>query len=158
MYSEFECGEENSFMFDSEGALVDKFLDCLRTVSPWGSVKTGVEFFYQRGRTDIVAVDDGGCVIAFEAKLTKWREALQQAYRNTCFAHRSYVVLPKHTALLANRYSAEFELRGIGICYIWQDNVIVLQEAGEADPLQPWLARQAISWVTDSESICPKLL
>jgi hypothetical protein len=143
-------------MFDSEGALVDKFLNCLRTVSPWGKVMTGVEFFYQRGRTDIVAVDDSGCVIAFEAKLVKWREALQQAYRNTCFAHRSYVVLPKNTALLAHRYSAEFALRDIGICYIWQDGVIVLQEAGKADPLQPWLAHQAISWVTASEGICPK--
>jgi hypothetical protein len=101
-------------------------------------------------------VDDDGCVIAFEAKLIKWREALQQAYRNTCFAHRSYVVLPKDTAMLAHRYSAEFSLRGIGICYIWQEGVIVLQEAGETEPLQPWLSRQAISWVTDSEDICPK--
>jgi hypothetical protein len=113
-------------MFDSEGALVDKFLTCLRTVSPWGKVMAGVEFFYQRGRTDVVAVDDDGRVIAFEAKLLKWREALQQAYRNTCFAHRSYVVLPRHTAMLAHRYSAEFALRGIGICYIWQEGVIVL--------------------------------
>jgi hypothetical protein len=143
-------------MFDSEGALVDKFLTCLRTVSPWGKVMAGVEFFYQRGRTDVVAVDDDGRVIAFEAKLLKWREALQQAYRNTCFAHRSYVVLPRHTAMLAHRYSAEFALRGIGICYIWQEGVIVLQEADETDPLQPWLSRQAISWVTDSEGICPK--
>ncbi len=78
--------------YKNEQHLVETFLRSLTECSPWGSVNTSSEFFYQRGKTDVVAVDEDGLVIAFEAKLTRWKKALQQAYRNTCFAHRSYVV------------------------------------------------------------------
>ena len=70
-------------MFDNEKSLVDSFVDSLQTIrSPWGELKIGSEFFYQRGRTDLVAVSNNGKVIAFEAQLKKWRIALQQAYRH----------------------------------------------------------------------------
>lgn len=130
-------------VYNSEQTLVEDFLGSLEVSSPWGSVSTGSEFFYQRGKTDVIAVDEDGLVIAFEAKLTKWREALQQAYRNTCFAHRSYVVLPKETALLAYRHAAAFDRRRVGICYIEEEVVVILQDASEECPLQPWLSARA---------------
>ncbi len=130
-------------LYNSEQTLVEDFLTSLAVGSPWGTVSTGSEFFYQRGKTDVIAVDEDGLVIAFEAKLTKWREALQQAYRNKCFAHRSYVVLPKATALLAYRHAAAFNRRRVGICYVEEQAVIILQDASEEFPLQPWLSARA---------------
>ncbi len=130
-------------VYDTERALVEDFLGSLTATSPWGSVSVSSEFFYQRGKTDVIAVDDDGLVMAFEAKLTKWRAALQQAYRNTCFAHRSYVVLPKKTALLAYRHTDAFSRRLVGICYVEEDEVVILQDATESTPLQPWLSDRA---------------
>lgn len=134
--------------YSSEHALVENFLGSLASSSPWGHVSITSEFFYQRGKTDVVAVDQTGLVIAFEAKLTKWRDALQQAYRNTCFAHRSYVVLPRKTALLAYRHADAFSRRGVGICYVDGDAVVILQDAAEESPLQPWLSARAKSYAT----------
>lgn len=137
--------------YTSEQALVEDFLQGLLRSSPWGCLSTGSEFSYQRGRTDIVAVDEDGLVIAFEAKLTKWRDALQQAYRNTCFAHRSYVVLPKKTALLAYRHTDAFNRRRIGICYVDADAIVLLQDAETTYPIQPWLSEEARSYATNTE-------
>lgn len=135
-------------MFASERALVDTFIATLQHPDcPWGPVD-GIkrEFDYARGRTDVIVVA-GGAVLAFEAKLANWREALHQAYRNTCFATNSYVVLPKDVALAAYCYSAEFEERGIGLCYVDGDALVVLQESPSTLPLEPWLACEAISQV-----------
>src|SRR5690554_1997168 len=98
--------------------MVLTFIDHLHVSStPWGTVKVATEFFYQRGRTDLVVVS-GGNLIAFEAKLNKWRIALQQAYRNKCFADVSYVILPEREARIASRYQGEFERRGVGLCFV----------------------------------------
>lgn len=123
-------------------------MDSLATSSPWGSVSIKSEFFYQRGKTDVVAVDQTGSVIAFEAKLTKWRDALQQAYRNTCFAHLSYVVLPRKTALIAYRHANAFSRRRVGICYVDESEVVILQDTAEEPPLQPWLSARAKLYAT----------
>jgi hypothetical protein len=132
--------------YNSERDLVETFLDNLGAYSPWGDISTSSEFFYQRGKTDVVAVGEDGLVLAFEAKLTRWREALQQAYRNTCFAHRSYVVLPKETALLAYRHTVAFNRRHVGICYVEGEEVVILEDAAEVLPLQPWLSAKAKSY------------
>ncbi len=114
--------------------------------TPWGTVRVGEEFFYQRGRTDVIAVTKEGCVLDFEAKLTRWRDALHQAYRNTCFAHRSYVVLPESTAKLAAQYLSEFQKRSVGLCYITEScEVVVALEASSVTPLLPWLSEQAVA-------------
>ena len=101
------------------------------------------EFFYHRGRTDVVALTSTGRILAFEAKLKDWREALHQAYRNSCFAHGSYVVLPGPAATLAHRYSAEFESRHVGLCLVSRNRLEVLHEAKPLSPLQPWLSSLA---------------
>src|SRR6266853_5633998 len=103
----------------TEKMLVDSFVDIIEAnVTHWGNLRVACEFFYSRGRTDVVALSDGNTLIAFEAKLKDWKTALHQAYRNTCFAHSSYVLLPKDTALNAMRYLGEFVSRGVGLCYI----------------------------------------
>jgi hypothetical protein len=132
--------------FTKEKMLVDRLLFVLQSQSTFcGSVRVTPEFFYSRGRTDVVAVDQDDSVIAFEAKLTDWKTALHQAYRNTCFAHSSYVILPKKAALAAFRYVGEFEKRGVGLCYVDESALVVLHESSHSEPIEPWLSYDAVS-------------
>jgi hypothetical protein len=130
--------------FRTEKALTEALVHHLRQVScPWGRVRVAREFFYHRGRTDVVALTSAGRVLAFEAKLKDWREALHQAYRNSCFAHGTYVVLPKSAAELAHRYSAEFQSLDVGLCVVSRNALEILCEAETLNPIQPWLSRLA---------------
>jgi hypothetical protein len=130
--------------FVNEQMLVTLFVSGLGTErSPWGAVHVATEFYYQRGRTDIVAYMADESVIAIEAKLEDWRTALHQAFRNRCFAHRSYVLLPKQTAMRAHRYAGEFDRRQVGICYLDNAEIVVLHPAAECNPPEPWLSARA---------------
>ncbi len=141
--------------YQSEQDLVDHFLAVIAAdQTPWGPLELVPEFFYHRGRVDVVGVSPIGTVFAFEAKLTRWREALQQAYRNTCFAHKSYIVLPMETARLAQQYSAEFDRRGVGLCSLIDNNLVVVHDSPLNDPIQPWLAREACDRATEEQSRC----
>ncbi len=142
-------------MIESERDLVDRFAHALASEStPWGPVRFTREFDYQRGRTDVVALDASGDVIAIEAKLTRWRDALQQAYRNRCFAHTSYVLLPKSVALRAIRWEIDFRARGVGVCYFDGDELAIVLDAARAEPLQPWLCQVAEDWVIGEMRDC----
>ena len=146
--------------FTSEQTLVDTFVGLLETNrSPWGEVRLAREFDYSRGRTDVVAVADADTLIAVEAKLTDWKYALHQAYRNTCFAHRSFVLLPKEAAIAAGVFLVEFERRGVGLCYIDSAaNLVVPCDSPRASPVEPWLASEAISRVRRlSDATCQPL-
>jgi hypothetical protein len=139
----------------TEKMLVDQFVRVLSDGgNPWGPLSFSCEFFYSRGRTDVVALADGNLLIAFEAKLKDWRCALDQAYRNTCFAHKSYVVVPEATGLTAFGYLAEFKRRGVGLCCI--DNVgeiSVLVEPEVSIPIEPWIATRAASHVRSDNEV-----
>ncbi len=124
--------------------LVDHFVDLLETNrTPWGNVRFAREFDYSRGRADVVASGEAETVIAVEAKLKDWKRALHQAYRNTCFAHRSFVLLPKAVALTAGSYIGEFEKRGVGLCYVDEVGMVVLHDSAPIVPLEPWLSSEA---------------
>lgn len=127
--------------YDTENLLVERFLEhLLGERGPLGPVQVSREFDYQRGRADVVAVTLSGAVVAFEAKLSRWRTALNQAYRNRCFADVSFVVFPKATAVRAASYAAEFDRRGVGICYVCaNEGLVVMTEGDRSEPLQHWL-------------------
>ena len=128
----------------SEEALVVKLLaQLIAPTAPWPIAHVGTEFDYRRGRADVVAVSPEGAVVAFEAKIDRWKAALRQAYRNTCFAHRTYVVLPAEHARIAHHHRAEFERLGVGLCSVEAESVVVLIESDAFSPLQPWLTEQA---------------
>jgi hypothetical protein len=116
--------------YASEADLVASFIEHLPGHPRWSDMKVGLEFFYARGRTDVVMLAAGGEIVAVEAKLRRWREALQQAYRNRCFAHRTFVVLPASTAYLALRYEFEFRRRGVGLLVVSDDGIV---EAFDSD-------------------------
>jgi hypothetical protein len=137
--------EERPYEYRRESALVEDFIGHLAVTSPWGSVKVMIEFFYARGRTDVVALGDGGELIAFEAKLSRWRDALHQAYRNRCFAHRTYVVLPQAAAETAVQHEAEFRRRGVGLVVVSSQGVREALDAEWSAPWQEWLSQIAAS-------------
>lgn len=137
-------------VYRSEQELVDAFCSALCVQNtPWGELTLAREFGYERGRTDVVGVDSDGSILAFEAKLARWRDALQQAYRNTCFAHFSYVVVPEETAQRAERSSHEFQRRAVGLCYLSQGSLVVRVAAVRQDPIAPWLSRVALAHVCE---------
>jgi hypothetical protein len=137
----------------SEAALVEEFVVTLGAkASPWGDVVILREFDYQAGRTDVVAVSADGHVIAFEAKLGRWRDALHQAHRNTCFAHRSYVVVPAETAARAARYEREFRRRRVGLCYLENGRLEVVLEPPIVEPLLPSLCERVNRFARTSDS------
>lgn len=145
-------------MFEKEQDLVADFVASLEDAgNPWGDVTFTREFFYHRGRADVIAVSEDGSVIAFEAKLSRWREAINQAYRNTCFAHQSYVLLPRPIALRASLFSDEFRTRRVGLCYVEAGQITIVHEAPLQVPIQPWLSDQAITTIMaeSANECCP---
>jgi len=134
----------DALVHETEACLVDEFCEAIEMPDqPWGSLKWMSEFGYVRGRTDIIAVDGEGRVIAFEAKLSRWRDAMHQAYRNTCFAHESYVLLPEPVARRASAHVHEFKRRAVGICYVSAGQVVVCLPARSCEPIQPSLSHVA---------------
>lgn len=105
--------------------------------------RMAVEFDYQRGRADLVAVVADGAILAVEAKLSLWREALHQAYRNKCFAHFSYVALPPSVARKALKYEHEFRDREVGILSVAPGRIEVELPASWSEPVEPWLSGRA---------------
>ena len=114
-----------------------------RRKTPWGQVQTVTEWDYRSGITDILARTKRNEVIAFEAKLSDWRRAIYQAYRNTTFALRSYVVLPEHVARRAQKSPDTFMNYGVGLCACADGELSVLIEARYSEPLMEWLTRRA---------------
>jgi len=142
--------------YASEAALVEDFATTAQGWnSPWGALDLAAEFDYASGRADLIALTHTNELLTFEAKLTRWRDALHQAFRNTFFASRSYVVLPLKTALRAAAYRAEFERRNVGLCSTSDGVVQVLVSAPVIScPVQPWLATQAVAMIRrDNERI-----
>lgn len=134
-------------MYAKEQDLVDSFVERLSEDEPWKRIEYSTEFNYMRGKTDIVVVSDKNEVIAIEAKLNKWRSALHQAYRNLCFADKSYILLPPDVAEIACSHEYDFNIRGIGICSIYENRIVVVKEASQNKPFQGWLKEQAFQYV-----------
>ena len=137
--------------FQSEAVLVDVFTAVLAKDALLDCRSSALEFNYSGGRTDVVAVNQNGAVLSFEAKLFKWKDALHQAHRNTTFAHYSYVVLPSTAAQAALRSKEQFEKRGVGICTVDGSGVRVGLEARRHEPLKPWLTETATIFVHDCD-------
>lgn len=132
--------------FATEAALVDCFVEALRLGETcWRSVEVLTEWDHQAGVVDVLARTGQNALVAFEAKLSDWRRAFHQAYRNSSYANRVYVVMPRETVHRALPYRADFERRGIGLCSV-AEKVYVHIRAEEQVPLRSWVRRRAHSW------------
>jgi hypothetical protein len=76
-------------------------------------------------------------IVAIEAKLTKWREALSQAIEYRRFADHAYVALPSLWATPAIKSSEVFEKHGIGLMVLSGDELEVVVEP-EQDHAHDW--------------------
>ncbi len=121
--------------------------------NPFSCLMLASEFDYRAGRIDVVATNDGGELFAFEAKLTRWKKAVHQAYRNTSLTHYSYVALPYDMAIKACRHRLEFERRAVGLCAVTYDDVAILIPAKKLTPLQPWLTSDAVEYIAERSSL-----
>ena len=130
--------------FTEEDTLVRAFLTQMQTASSqWNPRSVLREFDYISGRTDVLSLSVGGEVVAFEAKLTDWRKAIHQAWRNTSFANRVYVVLPRDRGVAALRHRQEFERKGVGLCLVDCGGHEVVIEGAAFEPVIPWLHNKA---------------
>lgn len=105
-------------------------------------------------RLGLIDVDDDGMlrpsgpaplgdvrIIAIEAKLARWREAVAQATRYRTFANQSYVALPMPLVERSTAILHECLHAGIGVLAVIPDGtVMVIQEA-------PEIALQTPEWV-----------
>lgn len=140
-------------MFESEETLTQVFDTALSEKhSPFTPECIAKEFDYREGRTDVIAFDRQGNLLAFEMKLDKWKQALHQAYRNSSFAHYSYVVVPLRTALRAAMQEHEFLRRGVGLCSVDGTRIRIEIDARRVEPLRPWLTESAIEYMFEAES------
>jgi hypothetical protein len=136
-----------------EQHLVSDFLSRLvEDFYVYGINGVATEFFYQSGCTDVVASTHSGQVIAFEAKLDRWQIALNQAYRNRCFAHQSFVVLPERTVPRTMGHWDFFVRHGIGIVSVSKTRVINVLDSQPRSPIFTWLTERARARTLD-ESI-----
>ena len=134
-------------MFDLESELVECFQKVLNIYGPFSLNSHALEFNYSSGRTDILATNERNYLYSFEAKLLKWKEGLQQAYKNSSFSHFSYVLLPHDKISPALKNVNEFHERRIGLCTIKNSKINVLIKAPFNKPLQPWLTTSALDYI-----------
>lgn len=138
-------------MYIWECDLVEDFQGFLSSAdNPFSSAQLAFEFNHSDGTVDIVARTLNGDLIAFEAKLTSWRVAISQAYRNTSFSHYSYVVLPPSTVKNAMKRRHEFERLGIGLCSVGPNGVSIEIPALRKDPFQPWITDTAMRYIENN--------
>ena len=138
--------------FPTEEDLVTAFISHLSAgSSPWSSRNYLREFDYISGRTDVLSLSPSNEIVAFEAKLSNWRKALHQAWRNTSFANRVYVVLPRECVGPALGHRDEFDTLGVGLCVVDAKGIDVLINGAQADPVIPWLHRKARRMLIDHD-------
>jgi len=149
MRAKKEIRSTTSYQFESD--LVDEFKSILlKSRNPFHIIHLASEFNYGSGRTDVVAGTIKGNIIAFEAKLARWRQALVQAYRNSAFAHYSYVLIPSDIVENPIKNSNDFRRRGIGLCSLGPSGIKIEIAAAKKDPIQPWLTETAFKHVVIS--------
>lgn len=130
--------------YDQEVALVDQLAALVSGGAiEWLRQILVREFDYSSGRTDLLALSIADHVVAFEAKLTNWRKAMDQAWRNTSFANEVYVVLPRDCSRPALLHRHQFEDAGVGLCVMDEYGVELVWNSRDHMPVIPWLHQKA---------------
>ncbi len=60
----------------------------------------------------------------YEAKLSKWKQAIEQAERHLWFTNDSYILLPEISDSIMNKSIEECGTRGVGLSILKEDNSI----------------------------------
>lgn len=144
--------QENEY--NSEIDLVEKAIALIeKPRNPLKIKGFAQEFNYLSGKTDIIAVTRDKSIISIEAKLSKWKIAIQQAHKNISFSHYSFVLLPlKNANQIFEQNSEEFKKRGIGLITIEFNRLKILIESNFHAPARPWLTDSAILHVENRDA------
>jgi hypothetical protein len=136
-------------LFSSENELVHKFILIIidKRLSLFPEPLVAREFNYVSGKIDVVAIGKNHRLFSFEAKLTKWRDALHQAYRNSSFCHFSYVLVPPAISARAMKAKDSFLQRRVGLCSLRDGRIEIKIRAPLNSPLQPWLTKSAKEFI-----------
>lgn len=138
--------------FCSESELVAQFVPIAQNSKEFRFNKTTLEWSHSSGSVDVLGFcENSGELFAIEAKLTNWRKALLQAYRNTSYAHRAYVLLPKEYAHRAEKRKEEFSELGIGLCSFDGKTIKIIFRAKKQKPILRWLREKAIQHFKETE-------
>lgn len=128
----------------TEGNLVRQLITCVRAGhTPWGPLQYIKEYQYGVSRTDVLGFAAADGLIAFEAKLTRWKDAVIQAYRNRAYVDLSYIVLPPAIAEQAAAFVPSFIKYGVGLCTVVKSELKILIPGVRDQPIQGWLAQRA---------------
>lgn len=114
-----------SYLSDRRWVTVDslaKFLNCqgnqilsvIKELHNRELLETKGHLVKARPRREVLAVNR---VWVFEAKLSDWREAVQQAERHLWFTKDSYVLMPTMQKRLIESISCECDKRGVGLSF-----------------------------------------
>ncbi|HOI29927.1 MAG TPA: hypothetical protein PLZ15_09245 [Melioribacteraceae bacterium] len=132
-------------MFKEEIHLVNKFCKNIsKKRQPLKLKKTNTEFGHPSGRVDIIGLSPNNEIIAIEAKLKNWKIALHQAYKNTSFAHYSYVLLPPESLKSAIKNQQEFNIRNVGLFTLNNDNIEIIFQANKNSPFLVKITKKAV--------------
>ena len=132
--------------FPNEGSMVRELRALLTNqTGPVCCSSVVSEFDYSSGRTDLIGLSSRAILHAFEAKLLKWREALEQARRNACFAHYTYVALPPRAAERALKAKDDFRRHGVGLLVLTGNEARLAIRPRKNVPLLPWLTKVALA-------------
>ncbi len=138
-------------MYNLEKILVKDFKEHISCDnSPLEILTYATEFNYVSGKIDLLASNEKQQLIAFEAKLLKWKVALNQAYRNSSFAEYSYVVVPNNIIDRVKKFKNEFDKRGIGLISVNDEGIEIIFKSKYKKPIQPWLKQKGISFLNRS--------
>lgn len=111
-------------MFNTEKALVESTLPMLDSFFSTGdSIKVVQEPKGLFGIPDILL--DNGHIVAIEFKLTKWKRALEQAYRYRSFSSESYVFLDNDFIDSAVKNIEKFQRYNIGLCGVSRERIVL---------------------------------
>ena len=114
-------------------------------------VQVATEFDFSSGRTDVLGKTVKGEIFAFEAKLSDWKTALNQARRGESFAHFSFVVLPERSGDGPLKNRELFERFGVGLVLLNGISFRVAIPARRKKPLLPWLTKAAEKYLVDEQ-------
>lgn len=138
-------------MYGYEKELVEAFCYHInQNKNPFKIKNIACEFNYRNGIVDILGLKGKTVLYSFEAKLAKWKNALDQAYRNSSFVNYSYVLLPENRLNCALDNKSEFLRRKVGLCTLSDKGLKILIKAPKKSSIQPWLSSSALSYILEN--------
>ncbi len=112
-----------------ETEMMAKGFTYLSGLSQYKTVKQEVPFLSRC--IDVILVDYNGVIISVEFKISKWRQAIEQAINHKLGADKSYICLPKRkiTPLLLSALKEN----GVGLMLFDEENEEIITEVVPAD-------------------------